>query len=235
VRSLAIRLAMIAAAAAVLAAVLGPTAASSPSADAGTTRLTVEVIGESLTRQVAPLEVRSLQAQGLDPLVEARDSESLSSRFVQQRVNQAVDDGVPIVVLETAANDAFQGAGTAPRGAWAPALAHFQAVLRATLARLAHRCTVLVDTRVDHTAAWYGLTRIGPQIDRALAAAAAADPSHVRLVSWSSMSSAHGSDWFWTDGLHFGDPKAAGVGWHDAGASAYASAVADAARGCARR
>jgi hypothetical protein len=210
------------------------TAAPIPVIDPATAPRSVEVIGESLTRQVAPIEARMLRARGLVPYVEARDSESLASAYVQQRVAQAVRDDVPVVVLETAANDAFLGAGTAPPSAWAPALARFRGTLATTLAELAGRCTVLVDTRVEATADWYGLSRIGPGIDASLRAAAAADPRHVEVVPWSALSQAHGSDWFWSDGLHFGDPSHAGSGWHQVGADAYATAIADAAKNCGR-
>ena len=192
----------------------------------------VLVVGESLLHQVAPMETDLLRGAGHRPVVEARDSEDLASAFVQGEVHRAAAQGVPIVVLETAANDAYLGAGTAPPDQWAPALSRYRRTLAATLATLSHQCTVLVDTRVTGTSKWYELGRIGPDIDRALADAARNHPGAVEVVRWSDESASHGSDWFWADGLHFGDPAHSASSWHQAGASAFASAIAGGVARC---
>ena len=192
----------------------------------------VLVVGESLVHQVAPLERQALRAAGYRSSIVARDSEDLGSSFVQQQVAQAAAERVPIVVLETASNDAYHGAGTAPRDAWAPALARYERTLGATLARLPHQCTVLVDTRVDDTSTWYGLGRIGPGIDQAIDRAARHQPHPVVVVHWSSLSAGHGSDWFWTDGLHFGDPEHGNADWHAAGANAFVDAITSGVESC---
>ena len=209
--------------------VAGPPARSAPTGPPPD----VVVVGESLVHQVAPLETALLREAGYRPAVVARDSEDLSSTFVQQQVREAVDEGTPIVVLETASNDAYHGAGTAPRDAWEPALVRYRQTLDATLGHLSHQCTVLVDTRVDATSDWYGLRRIGPGIDDALAQEARAHRGSVVLVRWSSLSAGHGSDWFWTDGLHFGDPDHGNRDWHAAGATAFADAIASGVESCA--
>ncbi|HVN51486.1 MAG TPA: SGNH/GDSL hydrolase family protein [Acidimicrobiales bacterium] len=208
------------------------TRTASPSPTSGP-RLDVMVVGESLTRQVAGLEAERLRQDGRRAAIVARDSEDLASPFVQAQVDQAVAEGVPIVVLETASNDAYHGAGTAPPAAWAGALDRYRETLDATLKRLAHQCTVLVDTRVDDTSPWYALGRIGPGVDDALAQAARTHPGSVELVRWSALSAGHGSDWFWSDGLHFGDPDHADRDWHAAGATAFAGAIASGVQRCA--
>ncbi len=192
----------------------------------------VVIVGESLVQQVAPIETRLLRKAGYVPAVAAHNSEDLSSPFVQSQVRQAVDQGTPIVVLATAANDAYHGAGTAPRAAWAPALARYRRTLATTLAALSHQCTVLIDTRVADTSKWYELGRIGPAIDAALEASARGGPAPVEVVHWSALSASHGSDWFWTDGLHFGDPDHGNTGWHPAGATAFADAIASGIEAC---
>jgi hypothetical protein len=201
-------------------------------ATVGGPRPDVVVVGESLVQQVAPLTTGVLRDAGYRPVIAARDSQGLDSPFVQQKIGRAVSDGARIVVLETASNDAYHGAGTAPPTAWAPALARYRQTLDATLARLSHQCTVLVDTRVQATSKWYGLTRIGPGIDQALADAARTHRDSVELVPWSSLSAGHGSDWFWSDGLHFGDPDHGNADWHAAGANAFADAIASGVESC---
>ena len=208
-----------------------PAAASHTVAAPGR-RPDVVVVGESLVHQVSPIEGRLLRRDGFVADIESRDSEDLGSPFVQHRIDDAVAAGTPIVVIETASNDAYQGAGTAPPADWAPALRRYRATLAATLAKLSHQCTVLVDTRVSHTSKWYELGRIGPGIDRAIDASALRHRDSVEAVRWSSMSAAHGSDWFWTDGLHFGDPSHLGAGWHQAGANAFADAIAAGVERC---
>jgi hypothetical protein len=193
----------------------------------------VVVIGESLVAQVAPLEQQLLQHHGYRAAVVSRDSKALDSRFVQAQIRRAVAEGTPIVVLETAANDAVEGAGTAPPSEWAPALARYQRTLAATLAALSHQCTVLVDTRVTGTSKWYAIDRIGPGINRAIADAARRHPRSVEAVQWSAKSAGHGVDWFWTDGLHFGDPAHSNADWHDAGATAFTGAIASGVDHCA--
>ena len=162
-----------------------------------------------------------------------RDSVALDSPFVQAQVQRAVAEGTPIVVLETAANDAVQGAGTAPPSEWGPALARYRRTLAATLAALSRQCTVLVDTRVTGTSKWYAIDRIGPGIDRAIDDAARRHPHSVEAVHWSAESAPHGADWFWADGLHFGDPAHRNADWHAAGADAFARAIADGVERCA--
>ncbi len=186
----------------------------------------VLVVGDSLVRQVAPIENQLLRQAGYVADIEGRDSQYLGSAFVQDRIDQAVAGGTRIVVLETASNDAYHGAGTAPPAAWGAGLRRYQQTLSSTLASLSHQCTVLVDTRVSHTASWYQLGRIGPGVDRAIDDSARLHPGAVEVVAWSQQSASHGSDWFWTDGLHFGDPSRANADWHAAGATAFASAVA---------
>jgi hypothetical protein len=193
----------------------------------------VVIVGESLVHQVAPLEDRLLREAGYQPDIEARDSVDLASPFVQGQVRRAVEQRTPIVVLETASNDAFLGAGTAPRSAWGPALVRYRRTLASTLAALSGQCTVLVDTRVSPTAKWYELDRIGPGIDSAIDASAR--PGSVEVVRWSSESAGHTSDWFWTDGLHFGDPAHANADWHPAGANAFVEAIAAGIRACSVR
>ncbi len=237
IRGFATRMVVAAVTALGLSVLITPGAGTSPAGPASFAapsgpRPDVVLIGESLLEQVAPIETDLLTAAHLRPAIEARDSQSLGSPFIQQRVQQAVARATPIVVLETASNDAYLGAGTAPPGQWPVALARYRATLAATLARLAHQCTVLVDTRVTATSRWYGLDRIGPAIDQALAASARHGTSPVEVVAWSTASAGHGSDWFWTDGLHFGDPDHRGAGWHTAGAVAYARAVADGVAAC---
>ena len=192
----------------------------------------VVIVGESLVEQVAPIETRLLRQAGYVPAVAARDGEDLGSPFVQSQVRQAVDQGIPIVVLATAANDAYHGAGTAPRAAWAPALARYRRTLASTLAALSQQCTVLIDTRVAATSTWYRLDRIGPAINAAVDASARRRPAPVEVVRWSAMSAGHGSDWFWSDGLHFGDPDRGNAGWHPAGATAFANAIASGIEAC---
>jgi len=210
-----------------------PAAGSQPLASPGGARPDVVLIGESLLQQVAPIERRLLATAHHRPAIEARDSQSLGSAFAQQEVQQAVVQATPIVVLETASNDAYLGAGTAPPSQWSGALARYRATLASTLALLAHQCTVLVDTRVQGTARWYGLARIGPAIDRSMAASPHDSPGPVEVVRWSAESARHGQDWFWTDGLHFGDPQHGDAGWHPAGAEAYARAIAAGVAACA--
>jgi hypothetical protein len=178
------------------------------------------------------MEDQLLREAGHRPLVEARDSEDLASDFVQGEVHRAVAAGAPIVVLETAANDAYLGAGTAPPDQWAPALSRYRRTLAATLASLSQQCTVLVDTKVAGTSEWYELGRIGPDIDRAIDDAARTHPGRVEVVRWSEQSASHGSDWFWADGLHFGDPAHSAASWHEAGASAFAHAIAEGVARC---
>jgi len=192
----------------------------------------VVIVGESLVQQVAPIETRLLRQAGYVPAVAARNREDLGSPFVQSQVRQAVHQGTPIVVLATAANDAYHGAGTAPPAAWAPALARYRRTLASTLAALSQQCTVLIDTRVAATSKWYRLDRIGPAIDAAVDASARRRPAPVEVVRWSAMSAGHGSDWFWTDGLHFGDPDRGNTGWHPAGATAFANAIASGIEAC---
>ncbi len=192
----------------------------------------VVIVGESLVQQVAPIETRLLRQAGYVPAVAARNSEDLGSPFVQSQIRQAVDQATPIVVLATAANDAYHGAGTAPPAAWAPALARYRRTLASTLAALSQQCTVLVDTRVADTSKWYRLDRIGPAIDAALGASARGGPEPVEVVKWSALSAGHGSDWFWSDGLHFGDPDRPNTGWHPAGATAFANAIASGIEAC---
>jgi hypothetical protein len=195
-------------------------------------RPNVVIVGESLVQQVAPIETRLLRRAGYVPAVAARNSEDLGSPFVQSQVRQAVDQRTPIVVLATAANDAYLGAGTAPSSDWAPALARYRRTLASTLAVLSHQCTVLIDTRVANTSKWYELGRIGPAIDTAIGASARGGSAPVEVVRWSAMSAGHGSDWFWTDGLHFGDPDHGNAGWHPAGATAFADAIASGIEAC---
>jgi hypothetical protein len=192
----------------------------------------VVVVGDSLVHQIAPIESQLLDRSGHVADIEARDSQDLGSAFVQRRIGQAAAEGTRIVVLETASNDAYHGAGTAPPAAWTPELRRYQQTLAATLETLSHQCTVLVDTRVDHTSPWYGLGRIGEGIDQAIDDAALRHPGTVEVVHWARESASHESDWFWRDGLHFGDPAQAGVGWHEAGAKAFADAIASGVRRC---
>ncbi len=192
----------------------------------------VVIVGESLVEQVAPIETRLLRQAGYVPAVAARNGEDLGSPFVQSQVRQAVDQGTPIVVLATSANDAYHGAGTAPRAAWAPALARYRRTLASTLAALSQQCTVLIDTRVAATSKWYGLDRIGPAINAAVGSSARRGPAPVEVVRWSAMSAGHGSDWFWSDGLHFGDPDHTNTGWHPTGAAAFANAIASGIEAC---
>ncbi len=218
----------------IVASSLGTTGGASPGrAQAPAPRPDVVIVGESLVRQVAPIETQLVRRSGMTPTVAAHDGVDLASPFVQSQVHQAIDRGTPIVVLATAANDAYHGAGTAPRAAWAPALARYRRTLSSTLAALSHQCTVLVDTRVTATSTWYGLARIGPAIDGTLDASAHHGAGPVEVVRWSALSAAHGSDWFWTDGLHFGDPDRANTGWHPAGAAAFAAAIASGIEACA--
>jgi len=233
-RALTVRIALGAAAALGLSIVATSAIESSRSEHAAPhgPRPDVLVVGESLTRQVAGLESQLLRADGYRAVIAARDSEDLGSPFVQAQVSQAAAEGVPVVVLETASNDAYHGAGTAPPDEWAPALDRYRRTLDATLQRLTHQCTVLVDTRVDQTSSWYGMSRIGPGIDTALADAAKAHPRSVVLVRWSALSAGHGSDWFWSDGLHFGDPSHGNADWHAAGANAFAQAIASGVQSC---
>ncbi len=193
----------------------------------------VVVVGESLVQQIAPIEGQLLHEAGYRAAIVARDSEALSSPFVQTQVQRVVAAGTPIVVLETAANDAVQGAGTAPPSEWAPALARYRRTLAATLATLRHQCTVLVDTRVAGTSKWYALDRIGPGVNDAIDEAARQHPGSVEAVRWSEESAPHGDDWFWKDGLHFGDPAHSNADWHDAGATAFAQAIAGGVERCA--
>ena len=192
----------------------------------------VVIVGESLVQQVAPIETGLLRQAGYVPAVAAHDGEDLGSPFVQSQIRQAVHQGTPIVVLATAANDAYHGAGTAPPAAWAPALARYRRTLASTLAALSQQCTVLVDTRVAATSKWYRLDRIGPAINTAVEASARRGPASVEVVRWSAMSAGHGSDWFWSDGLHFGDPDRPNTGWHQAGATAFANAIASGIEAC---
>ncbi len=192
----------------------------------------VVVVGDSLVHQVAPIENQLLRQAGYVAEIDGRDSEYLESAFVQRRIGEAVAQGTSVVVLETASNDAFHGAGTAPPSAWDSALRRYEQTLAATLATLSHQCTVLVDTRVSQTAMWYQLGRIGPGIDRAIDDSARLHPGTVEVVRWSQKSAPHGSDWFWTDGLHFGDPSHANAGWHAAGATAFADAIASGVDRC---
>jgi hypothetical protein len=206
--------------------------ASSPGAHPSGPRPDVVIVGESIVEQVAPLETRLLRHAGYVPAVAARNGEDLGSAFVQSQVHRAVEQDTPIVVLATAANDAYQGAGTAPRSAWAPALARYRRTLASTLAALSHQCTVLIDTRVADTSRWYRLDRIGPAIDSTIGASARGGTAPVEVVRWSAMSAGHGSDWFWADGLHFGDPDHGNAGWHPAGATAFADAIASGIEAC---
>jgi hypothetical protein len=193
----------------------------------------VVVVGESLVEQVAPVEQQVLHDDGYRAAIVSRNSEALDSAFVQAQIHRATAQGTPIVVLETAANDAFQGAGTAPPDQWAPAMARYRRTLASTLSTLSHQCTVLVDTRVTGTSKWYALDRIGPGIDRAIDDAAHRHPGSVEAVRWSAESASHGDDWFWADGLHFGDPAHANADWHPLGAAAFARAIAEGVERCA--
>jgi hypothetical protein len=195
----------------------------------------VVVIGESLVQQVAGLEIDQLRAHGFSPEIRSRNSETVTSTFVQDAVRQAAASRAPIVVLETASNDAYQSQPMAAKIGW-PAVADlYRYQLADTLAVLAHQCVVLVDTRDSTTAAWYHLAQAGPPINASIRAAAQSDPNPVVVVPWSNISRSHEADWFWADGLHFGDPSHDDRDWHSAGATAFAQAMANGVRDCATR
>lgn len=195
----------------------------------------VVVIGESLVQQVAGLEIDALRGHGFAPEIRSRDSQTVTSDFVQSEVRQAAASRAPIVVIETASNDAYQSQPIAARIGWAATAAEYRSQLTDTLGLLAHQCVVLVDTRDSATAAWYHLAQAGPPINASIRLAARDDPNPVVVVPWSNLSRAHDRDWFWADGLHFGDPAHGDRDWHPEGASAFAGAMLNGVQDCALR
>ena len=213
----------------------GPVSGPVPVPVAMTATPRVLVVGESLVRQVAGLEADDLRSAGFSPSIEARDSVTIRSDFVQAQVTRAVTTGIPIVVLETAANDAYQGVPIAARVGWPTVAQRFGHSLSSTLALLAQQCVVLVDTRDTATTAWYHLDQAGPPIDHAIVQVASEHHRGTVVVPWSTLSKGHASDWFWTDGLHFGDPSRGNADWHAQGARAFVDAVTAGVEACATK
>ncbi len=195
----------------------------------------VVVIGESLIDQVAGMEIVALRQAGFDPDIRSRNSETVTSNFVQDEVRSAAASKAPIVVIETSSNDAYQAQPIADKIGWAAAAEEYRYNLSNTLALLSHQCVVVVDTRDSSTAAWYHLAQAGPPVNAAIRQVAKADPNPVIVVPWSEVSRTHETDWFWSDGLHFGDPDHGDRDWHQDGAKAFTDSILSGVKNCAVR
>jgi hypothetical protein len=195
----------------------------------------VVVIGESLVDQVAGMTTVALRENGFEPEIRSRNSETVTSDFVQDEVRRAAASKVPIVVIETASNDAYQAQPIADKIGWPATADQYRSNLSNTLALLAHQCVVVIDTRDSATAAWYHLAQAGPPVNAAIRQVAKDDPNPVVVVPWSEVSRPHDADWFWADGLHFGDPAHGDRDWHQDGANAFTDAIVTGVKTCSVR
>jgi hypothetical protein len=184
----------------------------------------VAVIGDSLVFQTQTEQADALGRLGLDPRVYGRPSVPLSDGWVQGHLLAVADDRtVGTVVIATASNDNVEAATRAAAVGAPTAVAELRARLDAAVTELADRCVVLVDVR-STSAAVYS-PGFASRTNATIADVAAAHPGRVVVVDWDGISRPHRADWFVADQLHFGDVRT-GADRHQAGADAYAEAIA---------
>jgi hypothetical protein len=184
----------------------------------------VAVIGDSLVFQTLTEQAAALGGRGFEPAVYGRPGVPLSDSWVQGYVAAvATDRTVNVVVLATASNDNLEASTRGSAVGPATAIAEYRARLEAAIDQLAGRCVVVVNVRSTSAALYAPET--APETNASIAAVAAAHPGQVIDVDWDSISRGHHDDWFVGDGLHF-DDITSGADRHQAGADAYAEAIA---------
>ncbi len=193
----------------------------------------VEVAGDSLSVQTQPYLVADLTAAGFAPRVEGKYSQPIESAWIQDRLAGAIAEGDEIAVVETASNDALEAWNTQLVAGWPAAEAAYRARLEHTVDELVDQCVVVVDSRDAPQAAYYHLPEAAPHINAIIAAVAAERPNVV-VVPWADLSRLH-DEWFWQDGLHFGDPNNGGADFHPVGAEAFSTAITAGAQQCSAK
>ena len=133
-------------------------------------------------------------------------------------------------MVETASNDALEAWNSQLSVGWAAAEAAYRSRLEHTVDELIDQCVVIVDSRDAAQAAWYHLPEAAPHINAIIASVAAERPNVV-VVPWSAISRQH-DEWFWQDGLHFGDPNNGDADFHPVGAEAFSTAITAGAVQC---
>jgi hypothetical protein len=217
---------LVAAAARASRPLLPPGPGSSPAAP---TRVSVDVVGDSLISQSGVELADRLAAAGYTSTIAHRPAQDLGSPFIQGQLAAVRDRGrADVLVLATAANDVLRDDDrTAASGPDAAARAFTELFDRA-LAPFADRCVVVVNARED-TAALYHPEHA--KVLNALLARAAERHPGVVVVDWASISHPLPGSWFAPDQLHFGpDPGAPALG--SGSARAYATAILDGIRRC---
>ena len=191
----------------------------------------VAVIGDSLIVQTLTEQAAALQGRGFDPVIYGRAGVPLSDAWMQGHLAAVAEDrAVTTVVLATASNDNLEAAGRASMVGPTAAVAEYRARLEAAIAQLADRCVVVVDVRSTSTSIY--APELAPRTNVAIAEVAASRPRRVVEVDWDAMSRSHQADWFISDALHFDDIPSRG-NRHQAGADAYAAAIAEGVARCA--
>jgi hypothetical protein len=192
----------------------------------------VAVIGDSLVFQTLAEEADALTSRGFDPEIYARPGVPLSDAWVQAYVaTVARERALSTVVIATASNDNVEVAHRAAAVGVGAATAEYAARLEAAIDQLAGRCVVVVDVRADSAGIYSPGLASGT--NAAIASVVARHGSGAVEVDWAAISHPHRADWFITDELHFADVDS-GADRHQAGADAYAAAIADGASRCTR-
>ena len=192
----------------------------------------VAVIGDSLIFQTLAEQTDALRRRGFDPEIHGRPGVPLSDRWVKAQLDAvARDQAVRTVVIATASNDNVETSTRAVTVGPRAATAEFTARLEAAIDQLAGRCVVIVDVR-STSAAIYA-PAFAPTTNAAIASVVAGHPTSAVEVDWDAISRPHRHDWFIADELHF-EAIGTGTDRHQAGADAYAAAIADGVSRCSR-
>lgn len=196
------------------------------------------VIGDSLIASTTGEQIAAISALGYRTTVQALPGAPLAGRFIQESIQIAKGSGV--VVIATATNDNYSNYLESLISDEQEAQRLYRDQLRRATEQLAGSCVVWVNTRTA-IGAFYHPETTGAT-NRTLAQFVASEP-RTRLVDWAAISAPHDqTDWFIADELHFNlfHEDEFGLKVQDdsdrrqAGADAYAAAIAEGVARCPR-
>ena len=188
----------------------------------------VDVVGDSLVRQIGPELLDRLEAAGYQFSVASMPAQDLASSFVQQQLDALERHPGDVLVVATAANDAIRDADRAARIGDTAAALTYEGWVRRTVERFHDRCVVMVNAREDVSAIY------DPEHARTVnARLRLLEREHPNLVvvDWAGGSRRVPSEDFAPDHLHFG-PDPAVPAEQSGSARRYADAIIEGIRAC---